>query len=62
MRKALPADFFDLYSRRQRHDAFTIAMLAFNGFIGITRRFGWNKDFMVLPAGAFEVSHFPWPD
>ena len=36
MRKALPADFFDLYSSVSGMNAFTIAMLALNGFVGIT--------------------------
>ncbi len=36
MRKALPADFFSLYSSVSGMDAFTIAMLAINGFVGIT--------------------------
>jgi len=36
MRKALPADFFDLYSSVSGMNAFTIAMLAINGFVGIT--------------------------
>ena len=36
MRQALPADFFQLYSPVSRIDAFTIAMLTLNGFIGIT--------------------------
>ena len=36
MRKALPANFFDLYSSVSGMDAFTIAMLALNGLVGIT--------------------------
>ena len=36
MRKALPADFFNLYSSVSGMNAFTIAMLALNGFVGIT--------------------------
>ncbi|HPA20922.1 MAG TPA: sodium:solute symporter family protein [Verrucomicrobiae bacterium] len=32
---ALPPDFFVLYSERSRLDAFTIAMLAINGLVGI---------------------------
>jgi Na+/proline symporter len=36
MRQALPADFFDLYSGVSGMNAFTIAMLAINGFVGIT--------------------------
>jgi Na+/proline symporter len=36
MRKALPADFFNLYSSVSGMNAFTIAMLAINGFVGIT--------------------------
>jgi Na+/proline symporter len=36
MRKALPADFFNLYSGVSGMNAFTIAMLAINGFVGIT--------------------------
>jgi SSS family solute:Na+ symporter len=36
MRAVLPADFFQLYSERSGLDAFTIAMLAVNGFVGIT--------------------------
>jgi Na+/proline symporter len=36
MRDSLPADFFQLYSPVSRIDAFTIAMLTLNGFIGIT--------------------------
>lgn len=32
---ALPADFFQLYSDRSQLDAFTIAMLAINGLVGI---------------------------
>jgi Na+/proline symporter len=36
MRKALPADFFELYSSVSGMNAFTIAMLALNGFVGIT--------------------------
>ncbi len=36
LRLALPADFFDLYSGASGMNAFTIAMLALNGFVGIT--------------------------
>jgi Na+/proline symporter len=36
MRQALPADFFNLYSSVSGMNAFTIAMLAINGFVGIT--------------------------
>ncbi len=36
LHQALPANFFDLYSGVSGMDAFTIAMLAMNGFIGIT--------------------------
>ncbi len=36
MREALPENFFDLYSSASGMDAFTIAMLAINGFVGIT--------------------------
>ena len=36
MREALPADFFQLYSEASGLDAFTIAMLAVNGVVGIT--------------------------
>jgi Na+/proline symporter len=36
MRKALPADFFELFSSGSGMNAFTIAMLAMNGFVGIT--------------------------
>ena len=36
MRRALPADFFNLYSSVSGMNAFTIAMLALNGFVGIT--------------------------
>ncbi len=36
MRAVLPADFFQLYSEASGLDAFTIAMLAVNGVVGIT--------------------------
>jgi Na+/proline symporter len=36
LHKALPPNFFDLYSSVSGVDAFTIAMLAINGFVGIT--------------------------
>lgn len=36
MRAALPPDFFNLYSSVSGLDAFTIAMLAVNGIVGIT--------------------------
>lgn len=36
MRKALPGNFFDLYSSVSGMNAFTIAVLAINGFVGIT--------------------------
>ncbi|MBM4045404.1 MAG: sodium:solute symporter family protein, partial [Planctomycetes bacterium] len=36
MRKVLPENFFDLYSSVSGIDAFTIAMLAINGFVGMT--------------------------
>lgn len=36
MRKALPENFFDLYSDVSGVDLFTIAMLALNGFVGMT--------------------------
>jgi Na+/proline symporter len=36
MRRALPGNFFDLYSSVSGMNAFTIAMLAINGFVGIT--------------------------
>ena len=36
MRKALPGNFFVLYSSVSEMNAFTIAMLALNGFVGIT--------------------------
>ena len=36
MRASLPPDFFRLYSDVSRLDAFTIAMLAVNGLVGIT--------------------------
>ncbi|MDZ7261959.1 MAG: hypothetical protein ONB05_07635, partial [candidate division KSB1 bacterium] len=36
MRQVLPADFFTLYSSVSGLDAFTIAMLAVNGVVGIT--------------------------
>ena len=36
MRKALPENFFDLYGSSSGMDAFTIAMLALSGFVGIT--------------------------
>lgn len=35
LHEALPPDFFVLYSERSQLDAFTIAMLAINGFVGI---------------------------
>ncbi len=36
MRQVLPPDFFQIYSPVSQIDAFTIAMLTLNGFIGIT--------------------------
>lgn len=36
MRAQLPADFFQLYNDRSGIDAFTLAMLALNGLVGIT--------------------------
>ena len=36
LHKALPEHFFDLYSSTSGMSAFTIAMLAINGFVGIT--------------------------
>jgi len=36
MRQLLPVDFFNLYSQVSGLDAFTIAMLAVNGIVGIT--------------------------
>jgi Na+/proline symporter len=36
LRANLPADFFDLYNDKSGVDAFTIAMLTLNGFVGIT--------------------------